>query len=153
MLTQEQKDRVLNEVAAIVNTPQWQKQQRMQRIDSDIDLRPTEAMRSAARRGLELRKNAPASRKGGLSNKQASAEGVGSGVQRASNIINAETLSPATWKRMKAFFDRHSAFKDKHTTNPPSKSYISWLLWGGDAGYARAKRIVAALDGEAKTDE
>jgi hypothetical protein len=111
-----------------------------------IDLRPTEAMRQAAKRGLELRRKAPKSRKGGLTAQQASDAGVGSGVQRASDIINGESLSPETWRRMKAFFDRHSAFKDKHTIDPPSKSYISWLLWGGDSAYSRAKQVVAKLD-------
>lgn len=122
------------------------------RQDSDggkyahINFTPPEGVRNAAKRGLELRKAAPKSRKGGLSNEQASKEGIGSGVQRAVNLANGSTLSPSTVKRMKAFFDRHSAFKSKHETSPPNKSYISWLLWGGDSGYSWAKKVVARME-------
>jgi len=105
---------------------------------------PPPAARKAAARGLELRKKSGG--KGGLSVKQAAAEGIGSGVQRAVNIKNGDALSLETVKRMKAFFDRHSAFKDKHTTDPPSKSYVSWLLWGGNPGYSWAKKIVVKAE-------
>lgn len=119
---------------------------------SHINFTPPESVRRAARRGLELRKAAPKSRKGGLSNEQASQEGIGSGVQRAVNLSNGTTLSPQTVKRMKAFFDRHSAFKSKHETDPPNKSYISWLLWGGDAGHSWSKKVVAQMEAADRKD-
>lgn len=96
-----------------------------------------QSVRAAAKRGLELRKEHG---RGGFDTKQAASAGVGSGVQRASNLIQG-SVSYQTVKRMLAFFNRHKAYK-KHHSDRTSASYISWLLWGGDAGYAWAKRIV-----------
>lgn len=112
----------------------------------DIDLTPTAEMAAAAKRGLELREKAPQSKKGGLSTQEAGKQGIGSGVARASSIIARKRLSPATVRRMKAFFDRHSAYKHKHSSDPDGPAHQSWLLWGGDAGYAWAKRKVGELD-------
>lgn len=116
---------------------------------SDIDLSTTQAMKAAARRGLELRKKAGG--KGGLSTKQASAQGVGSGVQRASNIISGR-LSPESWRRMHAFFSRHQKNVGLDAGKAPSedKGYIAGQLWGGPAGAARARKIVRQLDARKK---
>ena len=98
-----------------------------------------QAVRDAAKRGLELRKEHG---RGGLDTRQAKKEGVGSGVQRASNLIQGK-VSYATVKRMLAFFRRHEVYKrEGHHKDRSSASYISWLIWGGDAGYSWAKRIV-----------
>lgn len=99
--------------------------------------KPTAAMRSNARRGLELRKKYG---RGGLTNKQASAQGIGSGVQRARDIANGKSLSLSTVKRMHAFFSRHRKNKD----TPPDKGNgkIAWLLWGGSSGARWAQSIV-----------
>lgn len=94
-------------------------------------------VRDAAERGIELRRKHG---RGGLDAKQAKKEGVGSGVQRASNLMQGK-VSYKTVKRMLAFFNRHKAFKEHHDDRT-SAAYISWLLWGGDAGYAWAKRTV-----------
>tara|TARA_Y100000592_G_scaffold38382_2_gene60754 strand:- start:23301 stop:24425 length:1125 start_codon:yes stop_codon:yes gene_type:complete len=96
-------------------------------------------VRKEAERGLKLRKETG---RGGLSTQEAGKLGIGSGVQRASDLKSG-SVSYKTVRRMLAFFRRHEAYKKHHTTNPPSNSYISWLLWGGDAGYAWAKRTVA----------
>jgi len=96
-------------------------------------------VRKQAERGLKLRKETG---RGGLSTQEAGKLGIGSGVQRASDLKSG-SVSYKTVRRMLAFFRRHEAYKKHHTTNPPSNSYISWLLWGGDAGYAWAKRTVA----------
>jgi hypothetical protein len=96
-----------------------------------------QSVRAAAKRGLELRKEHG---RGGFDTRQASSAGVGSGVQRASNLIQG-SVSYDTVKRMLAFFNRHKAYK-KHHSDKTSAAYISWLLWGGDAGYAWARRIV-----------
>ena len=95
------------------------------------------SVRRQARRGILLRRKHG---RGGLDAKQAKKEGVGSGVQRASNLMQGK-VSYTTVKRMLAFFSRHSAFKEHHKDRT-SASYISWLLWGGDEGFAWAKRIV-----------
>lgn len=96
-----------------------------------------QAVRAAAKRGIEARRKHG---RGGLDTKQAKKEGVGSGVQRASNLMQG-TVTYATVKRMLAFFNRHKAFKEHHS-DPSSAAKISWDLWGGNAGYAWAKRIV-----------
>ena len=90
--------------------------------------RPPQAARAAARRGLELR------RKYGRG-------GTAVGIARARDIANGRELSLDTIGRMVSFFARHAAYKKNHTVDPPSNSYISWLLWGGDASRAWAERI------------
>ncbi len=97
-------------------------------------------VRKEAERGLKLRKEHG---RGGLSTQQAGKLGIGSGVQRASDLKSG-SVSYKTVRRMLAFFRRHEGYKKHHSTNPPSNSLISWLLWGGDSGYAWAKRIVAS---------
>lgn len=99
---------------------------------------PPEGVRAAARRGLELRRK---HKRGGLDTKQAKKAGVGSGVQRASDLMHGEALSIETVKRMKNFFSRHSAYKDKHS-DKTSAAYISWMLWGGNAGQRWAEKVV-----------
>ncbi len=99
--------------------------------------RPPQDVRRAAKRGLELRR---LHKRGGLSGKQASKAGVGSGVARAVSLSNGARIPIATVKRMVSFFARHSAYKHKHREEPNGPARISWLLWGGDAGRRWAKR-------------
>ena len=106
-----------------------------------IDFVPPKGVQMAAEMGLKFRREASVSNKGGLSSQQAAEAGVGSGVQRAVNLKNGDSLSPETIKRMYSFFSRHSVFKNKHSKNPPNKSYISFLLWGGDPGFIWCKKI------------
>jgi len=113
----------------------------------DIDFVPPQSVADAAARGLALRKQVG---RGGLSTKEAGKAGIGSGVARAASLKNRQKLSPATIGRMVSFFARHSAYKKNHTTNPPSNSLISWLLWGGDPGKAWAEKVRAQMD---KADE
>lgn len=111
-----------------------------------IDFKPPQSVANAAKRGLELRKKNKG--KGGLSSGEAGKQGIGSGVQRASDLSHRENLSPGTVRRMKAFFDRHQ--KNKSASGGKSKEqdkgYISWLLWGGDPGYAWAKKVVKQME-------
>lgn len=112
----------------------------------DVDLTPTEAMRAAAMRGLDLRQKAPKSGKGGLDTKQAGQQGIGSGVARARDILSGKALSEKVVRQMHAFFSRHAAFKHKHKEGPEGKAIQSWLLWGGDAGEAWSKRKVDEMN-------
>ena len=105
---------------------------------SHIDFSPPQGVRNNAERGLELRREHG---RGGFSTQQAGKHGIGSGVQRASNLARGSNLSPATVKRMHSFFSRHSAYK-KHHDDKTSAAYISWMLWGGDAGQRWAQKIV-----------
>lgn len=99
---------------------------------------PPAGVRAAARRGLELRRK---HKRGGLDTKQAKKAGVGSGVQRASDLMHGEALSIQTVKRMKNFFSRHGQYGE-HRQDKTSAAYISWLLWGGNAGRSWANKIV-----------
>jgi hypothetical protein len=108
-----------------------------------INFVPPESVANAAARGLRLRQKTG---RGGLTTRQASKEGIGSGVARAASLKNRQKLSPSTISRMVSFFARHSAFKKNHTTNPPSNSLISWNLWGGDPGKAWAEKVKAQMD-------
>lgn len=120
-----------------VENPEW-----AERYEG-INFVPPESVANAATRGLKLRQKTG---RGGLTTRQASKEGIGSGVARAASLKNRQKLSPSTISRMVSFFARHSAFKKNHTTNPPSNSLISWNLWGGDPGKAWAEKVKAQMD-------
>lgn len=117
--------------------------QRLNKQDGHV---PPQGVRSAAARGLELRKKW---KRGGLSNSQASDEGIGSGVQRATNLKNGSAISLATIKRMNAFFSRHQKNYNpskKESDGGPTAGTIAWLLWGGNAGRAWARSILKRED-------
>jgi HK97 family phage major capsid protein/HK97 family phage prohead protease len=105
--------------------------------------KPTESMREAAKRGLELRKRW---RRGGTQ----------VGVARARDIVNNATLSPSTIKRMHSFFSRHANNYEKHYNEKkadggPSPFKVAWLLWAGNPGrsFAASKsKEYRALEGE-----
>lgn len=101
-------------------------------------------MQAAARRGLELRKK---HKKGGLTSKEAGEQGIGSGVVRASNLANGKKVSEATLRRMVAFFSRHEKNK---SGGEDDAGYISWQLWGGDAGRVWASRTLKMLESRKK---
>lgn len=122
----------------------------MKRYDH-IDFKPPKSVADAAKKGLEYRRR---SGRGGLSVQEAGKLGIGSGVQRAINLSNRNTLSPATIRRMKNFFSRHEKNKSidtKYKDRPwMDRGHVAWLLWGGDPGKSWAEKIVAMMD---KSDE
>ena len=108
----------------------------------------TQAMREAARLGLELRRKFG---RGGLSTQEAGRQGIGSGVARATAIASGRDLPIETIRRMKAYFARHAGDKSAPgwgDRSKPSAGWIAWLLWGGDPGRRFAERVVAAYDRE-----
>jgi len=112
----------------------------------DNTFKPPESVRSAARRGLELREKW---KRGGLDNSQASGQGIGSGVQRAVNLKNGDAISLATVKRMAAFFSRHQKNyrpDEKAPDGGPTAGTIAWLLWGGNAGKSWANGVVNDIE-------
>ncbi len=119
-----------------------------------INFKPPEGVSKAAERGLELRSKASPSNRGGLTPSQASEHGIGSGVQRAVNLKNRNTVSPKVVKQMKAFFARHEKNKGVKEENKGTpwndKGYVSWLLWGGDPGKSWSEKIVGQME---KADE
>jgi hypothetical protein len=97
-------------------------------------------VRDNAKRGLKLREETGG--KGGLSTQQAGKLRIGSGVARATSLINGN-VTYGTIKRMYSFFSRHRIYKERgYHKDRKSKAYISWLLWGGDAGYSWVKRVI-----------
>lgn len=103
-----------------------------------------QAVRNAAKRGLEMRRKYG---RGGLDAKQAHEQGVGSGVQRASDLISGK-VSYRTIKRMAAFFSRHRKNKDNRMDNgEPSAGMIAWAIWGGDAGDRWSRSVISREEG------
>jgi hypothetical protein len=95
---------------------------------------PPDGVRSAARRGLELRRRFD---RGGAVAAKASSAGVGNGVQRATSLSNGEPISAATAKRMGDFFKRNAGsfeLDKREDDGGPTAATITWMLWGGDAG-------------------
>lgn len=98
-------------------------------------LKVPESVRKAAKRGLEMRRQAPKSQKGGITRREASKQGIGSGIQRASNLMRG-SVSESTIPRMVSFFARHGANIKKARSKPSEhrRMRIADLLWGGAAG-------------------
>ena len=95
--------------------------------------KPTSAMSKAAKRGLEMRNEQSESNKGMTQ----------VGLARANQLINGESLSLETVKRMYSFFSRHEVDKQsKEWKEGNSKGEQGWLGWGGDPGYSWSKAIV-----------
>ena len=102
-------------------------------------------VRKAAKRGLELRKKF---HRGGLTSQEAGELHIGSGIVRAVNLSKGSKMAPETVKRMKNYFSRHQKDRRPGWANPnkPSNGYIAWLLWGGDPGFAWARKIVKQMN-------
>ena len=118
----------------------------------DSDFVAPKDVRDNAVKGLELRDEFG---RGGLTSQQAGQAGIGSGVVRATNIKNREQLSERTIKQMVRFFTRNERYKDAAGSDArgyfgnddnPSSGYVSWLLWGGDAGFEWAKALLARIE-------
>jgi lambda family phage portal protein len=105
-----------------------------------IDFTPPEGAREAAKRALDVREKKPASQKGMTA----------VGIARARDLMNGVKLSPDTVRRMKAFFDRHEVDKKGATWDEQGKGWQAWNGWGGDAGYAWARKVVRQMNSRDK---
>ena len=95
---------------------------------------PPAGARSAARRAIKFKEDG-----------KATGAGTAVGWTRARQLANGETLSLSTVKRMYSYFSRHEVDKkgkDWGNSANPSKGYVMWLAWGGDAGYSWSRKIV-----------
>ena len=101
-----------------------------------IDFTPPQGAREAAKRALDVREGKPASQKGMTP----------VGIARARDLMNGVKLSPDTVRRMKAFFDRHEVDKKGATWDEQGKGWQAWNGWGGDAGYAWARKVVGQMN-------
>ncbi len=115
-----------------------------------IDFTPPKGVADAAAKGLELRQKASPSNRGGLTPSEASKQGIGSGVQRAVNLKNRDTVSPKVIKQMRGFLSR----SEKSSTISPEnkgtpwndKGYVAWLLWGGDPAKAWVAKVIKQME-------
>lgn len=108
-----------------------------------IDFTPPQGARDAAKRALDVREGKPASQKGMTP----------VGIARARDLMNGVKLSPDTVRRMKAFFDRHEVDKKGATWDEQGKGWQAWNGWGGDAGYAWARKVVGQMEARDKKTE
>lgn len=91
-------------------------------------------MKAAARKAIKFKEDG-----------KAKGAGTAVGWTRARQLVNGETLSLSTVKRMYSFFSRHEVDKkgkDWGNQSNPSNGYIMWLAWGGDAGFSWSRKIV-----------
>jgi hypothetical protein len=87
-------------------------------------IQPNKAAQKAAKRGLEARKKAPKSKKGGLDAVQASMAGVGSGVLRARDIVAGKRVNAY---QVNAFFNRlNRRTKARRVTSYPGVAAVGW---------------------------
>ena len=101
-----------------------------------ISFKPPQGARDAAKRSLEVRKSKPPSDRGMTP----------VGISRARDLIAGKDLSPDTVRRMKAFFDRHQSDKKGSTWDSQGKGWQAWMGWGGDPGYAWARKVVNQMN-------
>jgi len=99
---------------------------------------PSDGMVDEAQRGLDWRS-------------EYGRGGTAIGIARARDIVNRKDLPIDTWRRIKAYFDRHEIDKQGQGWSPggegyPSNGRIAWALWGGDAGWTRAIDIMSQVN-------
>jgi hypothetical protein len=108
-----------------------------------IDFTPPQGARDAAKRALDVREGKPVSQRGMTP----------VGIARARDLQNGVKMSPDTIRRMKAFFDRHEVDKKGATWDEQGKGWQAWHGWGGDAGYAWARKVVGQMEAREKKTE
>lgn len=104
----------------------------------DIDTRPPQSVADNARRALEVRARKPESERGMTA----------VGIARARDLANRVALSEDTIRRMVAYFERHESDKEGSTWDEQGKGWQAWNGWGGDDGFAWAKRKRDEFDRE-----
>jgi lambda family phage portal protein len=101
-----------------------------------IDFTPPQGAREAAKRALDVRETKPPSQRGMTP----------VGIARARDLQNGVKLSPDTVRRMLNFLTRHEADKKGATWDEQGKGWQAWHGWGGDAGYAWARKVVRQMN-------
>jgi hypothetical protein len=105
-----------------------------------IDFSPPKEVRREAARGLRW-------------HKKYGRGGTSIGIGRARDLASGKSIKPSTIKRMVRFFKRRYKNRNNHLDSGRN-GMIAWLLWGGDAGYKWAKRILAEMKAaDQKVDE
>lgn len=111
-----------------------------------MNYKPPQGVQDAAARGLKLRQQY---KRGGLSTQQAGKLGIGSGVARAASLARGQSQSPETISKMVGFFTRHQRnFTPPKAGEEPSNGWISFLLWGGEAGRVWSNKVLKQIKNE-----
>ena len=114
--------------------------------DRAVNLKPTQGMADAAKRGLKLHEEG----KSGDGLKPET-------VARANRLARREEMNRDWVVEMNAWFKRHESSKTDGWDEPPdySPAYTAWLLWGGNPGRSFAARKVEELEraGERSAEE
>jgi hypothetical protein len=103
---------------------------------SHIDFTPPQGAQDAGKRALEVRADKPPSQRGMTE----------VGIARARDLANGKELSPDTVRRMLNYFTRHEGDKQGSTWDDQGKGWQAWHGWGGDAGFAWARKVVKQMD-------
>ena len=101
-----------------------------------IDFKPPKGAQEAAARALEVRAEKPESQRGMTA----------VGIARARDLQNGVELSPETVRRMLNYFTRHEVDKKGATWDEQGKGWQAWNGWGGDAGFAWARKVVGQMN-------
>jgi lambda family phage portal protein len=107
-----------------------------------IDFTPPQGARDAAKRALDVRETKPPSQRGMTP----------VGIARARDLQNGVKLSPDTVRRMLNFLTRHEVDKKGATWDEQGKGWQAWNGWGGDAGYAWARKVVGQMESRDKKE-
>jgi len=100
-------------------------------VKAEGGYKPTSGMKSAAAKAIKWKEDG-----------KANGAGTNVGWTRAHQIVNGESLSLDTVKRMYSFFSRHEVDKQGKEWDKPSHGKVMWYAWGGDAGYSWSRAIV-----------
>jgi hypothetical protein len=100
-------------------------------VKAEGGYKPTAGMKSAAAKAIKWKEDG-----------KANGAGTSVGWTRAHQIVNGESLSLDTVKRMYSFFSRHEVDKQGKEWDKPSHGKVMWYAWGGDAGYSWSRAIV-----------
>lgn len=104
-----------------------------------VNTTPPKTVQNIAKKALETRKKAKKSDKGGLTPKEASKEGIKSGVSSARKIASGKPLSREQISAMARFGRFLGNVKTKKGRNAVN-------LWGGASGINWAKRKLKEID-------
>lgn len=95
--------------------------------------RPPQSVRNAAMKGIRLSHE----------NNYPSYNGIG--LARAMQLVIMDEIWERSVDRMYKFFSRNQRYKNYigfGDDQNPSRSYLSWLVWGNDPGYNWSKKVL-----------
>jgi hypothetical protein len=98
-----------------------------------IEFHPPKQVRSAASKGLKLRE-------------KYGRGGTAVGLGRARDIVAGKEMTPKVINKMVSFFARHEVDKKGEGWGKDSAGWIAWNLWGGDSGWAWAKKVQGEME-------